>query len=319
MDDLDSQGGPVHPIAGPIVSRFLAGSCGGVIARLDADGIVLEAGDRLASRMPDPGPVPLAELMTGPSARRWRSLIDRLRPGGRPRPIRLRIRGGGPTLRLIGLAHREPDGRLWLLAMPEVDADALGSARELARELSLLKRHLARSDRMGRLVEKARREARTDPLTGLANRRQGIRWLKQAAREGRLQPTRSCCCIVVDLDEFKAINDTFGHPEGDRVLRAAARTLGEQIRPVDRIFRFGGEEFVVLLPETGLDGGRAVADRLRVALSGRPLGPLDGSLTASFGVACLRAGESAASLFKRADLALVRAKNLGRDRVEVEP
>lgn len=319
MDDLDPQGGPVHPLAGEVVSRFLLGPCGGLIARLDAGGRVLEASPRLRSRMPGEGPGSLDELLSGPSARRWRTLLDRLRPGGPPRRVRLRLRGEGPTLRLACLAHRAADGGLWLLALPEADADALGAARELARELSLLKRHLARSDRMSRLVEKARRQARTDPLTGLANRRQGVRWLKEAASEALHHPTAICCCIVIDLDHFKAINDTFGHPEGDRVLQAAARALGEQIRPLDRLFRYGGEEFVVLLPGTGLDGGRAVADRLRVALASRPIKPLDGPLTASFGVACLRAGESAASLFKRADLALVRAKTLGRDRVEVDP
>jgi diguanylate cyclase (GGDEF)-like protein len=145
-----------------------------------------------------------------------------------------------------------------------------------------------------------------------------VRWLRKAASVP-LPDGKRFCCVVLDIDHFKAINDTFGHPVGDRVLQVVARTLREQLRPIDRIFRYGGEEFVMLLPETGLDGGRAVADRLRVTLARRRIEPLTAPMTASFGVACLRSGESAASLFRRADLALVRAKSLGRDRVEVEP
>jgi diguanylate cyclase (GGDEF)-like protein len=318
MDTTDPGDDPAHPIAGPVVSRFLTSACGGLIARLDPQGSILQASGRLSARMPEGGRVPLASLLGDRGARRWDAVLGSLRPGGPPRRIRLRLRGEGPTLRLSCLVHREPDGQVWLLAMPEIDAEALGAARELARELSLLKRHLARSDRMYRLVKKARREARTDPLTGLANRRQGVRWLREAA-SGPPPDGGPTCCVVLDIDHFKGINDTFGHPVGDRVLQVAARALREQLRPVDRIFRYGGEEFVVLLPGTGLDGGRAVADRLRVTLSRKRIEPLRGPLTASFGVACLRAGESAASLFRRADLALVRAKSLGRDRVEVDP
>ncbi|WP_158633437.1 GGDEF domain-containing protein [Tautonia sociabilis] len=307
-----------HPLAGPIVSRFLVEMGGGAIAQLDPNGVILRASERLSVRMPEEGGgVELSRMLVPRSARGWRKLLDRLKPGGPARRLLLRLRGEGPPIVMAGLVHREADGSVWLLAVPALDADSLGAARELARELAGLKRHMARSDRMARLIRKARREARTDPLTGLANRRQGVRWFREAIAQHRPEGA-PLGCVVLDIDYFKAINDTFGHPVGDRVLRVAARIVSEQLRPLDRLFRYGGEEFVVLLPETGLDEAVVVADRIRAALGSRQIRPLGGPLSASFGVACLRPGESAASLFHRADRALVRAKRLGRDRVEAD-
>jgi diguanylate cyclase (GGDEF)-like protein/PAS domain S-box-containing protein len=167
-------------------------------------------------------------------------------------------------------------------------------------------------------LRQARRAAESDPLTGLANRRSLDRMLdlhlQVLAREGR-----PFCLILADLDHFKAINDGWGHDVGDRALIAFATMLQNQSRAEDLVSRFGGEEFVVLLPDHTLDVAARIAERLRVATAAAaPPEILGRPFTASFGVAQAAAGEPAARLIRRADAALYRAKAEGRDRVAVD-
>ncbi|AMV40413.1 diguanylate cyclase [Planctomyces sp. SH-PL62] len=167
-------------------------------------------------------------------------------------------------------------------------------------------------------LRQARREAESDPLTGLANRRTFDRLLdlhlRMQAREGR-----PFCLIMADIDHFKSINDGWGHAVGDRALTAFARMLQNQSRAEDVVVRFGGEEFVILLPDHSLDVAARIAERLRAATpSSAPPELGDRRLTASFGVAQALAGESASELIRRADAALYRAKDRGRDRVELD-
>lgn len=126
---------------------------------------------------------------------------------------------------------------------------------------------------------------------------------------------------MVDLDHFKAVNDTFGHPGGDAALAAAARALRTYIRGSDVARRFGGEEFVVLLPATDRRRAAAVAERIRATVAALevPTGCGTARVTASVGVSTLAAGieESLEVLLGRADAALYTAKNAGRDRVEI--
>ncbi len=122
-------------------------------------------------------------------------------------------------------------------------------------------------------------------------------------------PSGDFCVALVDIDHFKAYNDTYGHPAGDELLRAAGAAWAEQLRLQDLMARFGGEEFALLLPDCDRDAGAAIAERVR---SSAPAG-----VTASAGVACRRPGEGAASLVERADQALYAAKDGGRDRLVV--
>jgi len=162
-------------------------------------------------------------------------------------------------------------------------------------------------------------QAITDELTGLVNRRRFLDALNSEIARGKRLGGR-LSVVLADLDGFKEINDRFGHHAGDEVLIAFADLLRAHGRDVDVAARLGGEEFGVLLPETGLDGASTVADRLRRSLAELqiPLGVGEKvAVTASFGVAELRDAQSVDSLLRAADSALYRAKEHGKNRVEL--
>ncbi len=159
--------------------------------------------------------------------------------------------------------------------------------------------------------------ATTDELTGFYNRRHFTDSLEQAIRRCR-RYGHALSLLTFDLDRFKAVNDTYGHPVGDEVLRTVAATCKPMVRDPDALGRIGGEEFAVLLNETPLDGARIAAERLRTAIEAATT-EADGAaikITASFGCAQLAAGEDARGLIARADDALYRAKQNGRNRTE---
>jgi diguanylate cyclase (GGDEF)-like protein/PAS domain S-box-containing protein len=170
-----------------------------------------------------------------------------------------------------------------------------------------------------KLVEDRLRElANHDPMTGLLNRRAFFEaTAEELARVTRYR--RTLCLAMLDLDHFKSINDRFGHAIGDEALRAVASSLGTQLRRQDRIGRYGGEEFAVALPETGLETAREVLDRCRVAIEAlgvtHPDGPI--RVTISVGVVEAVERESLGALLRRADAALYAAKAQGRNRVVV--
>jgi len=159
--------------------------------------------------------------------------------------------------------------------------------------------------------------AATDPLTGLLNRREGYRRIEaehaRAARSGK-----PLCAIMLDIDHFKMINDTHGHLTGDDVLKWLAAVLKKTLRTSDILCRYGGEEFLVVVPETTIETARHLAERLREIVEQNEI-ILNGSirlrLTISLGVADLKTGESYEHLIFRADQALYAAKNAGRNRV----
>jgi diguanylate cyclase (GGDEF)-like protein len=176
-------------------------------------------------------------------------------------------------------------------------------------------RDLARANaELGRL-------ASHDSLTGLANRRYFFDMaVEEVARAGRYR--RCLSLLVVDLDTFKSVNDTYGHLAGDAALQAASRCLQQSLRQTDLAARYGGEEFIALLPETGLDGAVQVAERFRALLAATEIRHNDVSfrITASVGVAAWRFGEAAIEpAIDRADRALYRVKSTGRNRVAREP
>jgi diguanylate cyclase (GGDEF)-like protein/PAS domain S-box-containing protein len=168
--------------------------------------------------------------------------------------------------------------------------------------------------------ERAEALARTDELTGVNNRRafldQGTRLMNQAKRFGH-----AFALIMLDVDHFKRINDTYGHAIGDEVLKSLAAILGDAIRQVDLIGRLGGEEFALILPETDLAAAATFAERLRLLIADASLASAKGDIhmTASFGIAAY-AGDDAPldRIMARADEALYRAKQNGRNRIEYD-
>jgi diguanylate cyclase (GGDEF)-like protein len=169
-------------------------------------------------------------------------------------------------------------------------------------------------DRLGtlRATRETRLQATTDGLTGLPNRRS----LETAAEE-LISARRSFAIAMADLDHFKDLNDTYGHEAGDRALRLFARTLRANLRPDDTASRYGGEEFVLLLPDTSIAEARTALDRLRVTLAGDIAASGNVPFTASWGLTASETGETFGEMLQSADEALYAAKRAGRNRVSV--
>lgn len=161
--------------------------------------------------------------------------------------------------------------------------------------------------------------ANHDFLTGLLNRREMFTRLSlEVSRSNRMNDPLSI--IMMDIDHFKDINDTHGHIVGDMVLKEIAHRLREGMRDYDLICRFGGEEFLVMTPETDVERATELAERLRGMVSDIPFPIMDASsatITISAGVTQFLEGESVEAMISRADSALYRAKALGRNRVAV--
>jgi diguanylate cyclase (GGDEF)-like protein len=155
-------------------------------------------------------------------------------------------------------------------------------------------------------------QAATDPLTGLANRR------RLQVEVTRLRESQGTYAVVLaDLDHFKVLNDTYGHEVGDRALRLFAGVMRDAVRDRDLACRYGGEEFVVLLPECALHQAQAVVERMRADLIGVLANGDVPGFTASFGIADASMAENFDAVLRHADEALMRAKHSGRNRVEV--
>jgi diguanylate cyclase len=170
--------------------------------------------------------------------------------------------------------------------------------------------------RLRESVHTIERLATRDAVTECINRRH-IDELLAAELQRRTRLGGELCVCLIDLDRFKSINDRFGHPTGDSVLRSVAQCMQAQLRTVDRLGRFGGEEFLGLLPGTPVAAARACAERLRAAVAALRVLPADEAVTVSIGLAACTENDTAATLIARADAALYRAKAGGRDRVEV--
>ena len=155
-----------------------------------------------------------------------------------------------------------------------------------------------------------------DALTGLHNRRAMESELRIAIETFRRNHV-GVGLVMLDLDHFKRINDTFGHDAGDKVLIAFAAILSHATRKVDRVFRYGGEEFVMLFPGVNVTGLRTVTQNLRTRIAAELEGP-DGRVTTSLGAALLRPNEEEQEWLARADAALYQAKAAGRDRAIVD-
>lgn len=159
-----------------------------------------------------------------------------------------------------------------------------------------------------------------DRLTGLLNRAAMERDLSTEA-ERASQQMEIYSIAMIDLDHFKNVNDVHGHPVGDAVLEQMAERFSESVRPSDRVYRYGGEEFLVLLPATRSDAAYPVLDRLRQRACARPVtdGDIQLTQTVSVGLVEVTSGESPSDAIRRADRCLYKAKESGRNRVERDP
>jgi len=167
-------------------------------------------------------------------------------------------------------------------------------------------------------LEAVRIETLTDPLTGIANRKHFEEMLAKTIDQSVVEQS-PLALVVIDIDHFKRFNDTYGHLTGDQVLRLVAQTMREQVKTKATLARFGGEEFGIILPHTTLEGARAAAEAVRVAVMGRELvkrstGESLGKVTISLGVAGLQRGETLVSMLERADQCMFAAKRAGRNR-----
>ncbi|MFO1402609.1 MAG: GGDEF domain-containing protein [Steroidobacteraceae bacterium] len=196
-------------------------------------------------------------------------------------------------------------------------ATALASAETLQREVAATRSEVSQLRAQLGVLEN---QADVDPLTQLYNRRGFHKAAAESLRRGGEQAERAV--LVADIDHFKKINDGFGHLFGDQVLRTAAQLIRQCIKGRDVAARWGGEEFVILLPETGGEGAIALAEQIRTAFTRAKIRrgerhELADAVTISLGVAELAANESLERAIERADRALYRAKTEGRNCVRV--
>ena len=240
---------------------------------------------------------------------------------GEPMRLAAHIRGR-PRMRTAALVmiFEAEDGLHQQLAMDMGVSDYLTmppDPAELAARLRVQLRRKHYADRLRRSLEDGMEMAVTDPLTGLHNRRycdaRLVDMMAHAEAVGR-----PLMLMMIDLDDFKLVNDRFGHAAGDRMLAEVAERLRASLRDRDLLARIGGEEFLAAMPEMPAAAAASVAERVRAAVAAPPFtvsGQDEVTLTVSIGISAHRAGESAAAFFDRADQALYASKSGGRNRV----
>ncbi|MBR3056625.1 MAG: GGDEF domain-containing protein [Clostridiales bacterium] len=221
----------------------------------------------------------------------------------------------------------KPDGAvIWFSASKYPLMDSKGKVIGtwgISRNITAIK---AFEEELSRTNEKLKRLSQVDDLTGLFNRRYFYemtektyyQYNRRAKTGDENDPKNTFSLISLDIDFFKRINDEFGHNKGDDVLRIVAGILTSQCRKSDMVFRIGGDEFMMLLPDTPLKGAKVQAERIRSAMASSPI-MLDENkdavrLTVSMGISCYSDCEDVAELIHMADERLYTSKNLGRDR-----
>lgn len=211
--------------------------------------------------------------------------------------------------------------------MAAVLKDVMVGTDKMLEQNRELEKHLDQSAKimteLKRDLEQVRREAMTDGLTGLTNRKSFDEKIKQISEQSAKE-NKIYTLLLLDIDHFKAFNDNYGHQVGDQVLRLVAKTLTDGVKGRDTAARYGGEEFAIILPETGVQAGKMVAENLRKAIAAkevinRTTGENMGKITISIGVAEYLNGETISDLIDRADAALYTAKHNGRNQVATAP
>ncbi|MDO8932353.1 MAG: GGDEF domain-containing protein [Rhodocyclaceae bacterium] len=215
-----------------------------------------------------------------------------------------------------GLSESEPGAGLETIL--DLTRNMQGSVTSLKGRLDESRREI---EQLRQEVSKAREDALADGLTGLTNRR-GFDMALAACLSASASDEQGPSLLITDIDHFKRVNDSYGHLFGDRVIRAVAQILKDNVKGKDTAARYGGEEFVILLPDTPLDGARHLAEKIRAAVEKFRIKRADSNeavanITVSLGVANYRNGESGSDFVARADAALYASKNQGRNRVTV--
>lgn len=203
----------------------------------------------------------------------------------------------------------------------------LDETRQMKSSVELIQRDFDhKSEEMDALrkeLDQVRHQASTDPLTGLANRKVYFEALDEIIAGAAADESENFSVVMLDIDHFKRVNDTYGHLVGDKVIRFVSETLKRNIKGRDTAGRYGGEEFTLLLPETPMAGAVALSENIRKTIAdtslvyGKNKASL-GQVTISAGVSFFRPGDTAADLIERADNALYLAKNGGRNKVVTE-
>jgi diguanylate cyclase len=206
---------------------------------------------------------------------------------------------GALTIHRLGVMHRR-EYALWIQSQT--------INRQLEEEIN----------RRIKLEAALKEMAATDPLTGLYNRREyDMLFQHEMERANRLNTPLSVG--IIDLDHFKQVNDTYGHAAGDEVLKRTARLFRENLRTMDVVGRWGGEEFIIMLPEIAIDQAQMTCNRLLTALAATDIdvGSASIKITATIGITQLLPGDKMDEIISRADEALYKGKEAGRNRVEI--
>jgi len=237
-----------------------------------------------------------------------------------------RVRSDEATRQIPILAVIDPDARERMVRAFDLGVNDILprpiNRQELAARVSTQVRHKRYADYLRGALDETLESAVTDSLTGLHNRRYidgRLRRLMARAAQSDGEPVSVLLC---DIDRFKQINDTWGHDAGDEILRQFAERVRSKVRAVDLACRYGGEEFLIVMPDTTLDFAAAAAERFRRAIEAEPFrietGARELDVTASVGVAQSDPRDELEALIKRADTALYAAKEGGRNRVKVK-
>ena len=226
----------------------------------------------------------------------------------------------------LGDFSSQLDGGMTTERVRTIVANLLVETQQVAEKSRALEDRLSRASgevaELRQNLEIVRREALTDSLTGIPNRKLFESRLREAARNA-VESGEPLALLMLDIDHFKRFNDTYGHQLGDQVLRLVAKTLADGVKGRDTPARFGGEEFVIVLPQTRLENAVTLAEQIRRTMVRHKVVRKDtgqeyGVIALSVGASLYRPGEDLAELIRRADAALYHAKHTGRNRVVAE-
>ena len=226
----------------------------------------------------------------------------------------------------LGKFSSELDGGMAAERVRTIVANLLVETQQATQKSRTLEERLSQASgevaELRQNLEAVRREALTDPLTGIPNRKLFESRLREAARNA-VESGEALALLMLDIDHFKRFNDTYGHQLGDQVLRLVAKTLADGVKGRDTPARFGGEEFVIVLPQTRLENAVTLGEQIRRTMARHKVVRKDsgeeyGVIALSVGASAYRPGEDLAELIRRADAALYHAKHTGRNRVVAE-